>query len=171
MERHINMWDSPQSLDYWQYRIEYLQNHNADRVYPSREQLRNTFGFNATKTMTVEWTNPIGGEVLVNGMSGLGQGWQGTYFGECPVQLAAIPAEGYSFLGWEENGHTLLGLLDPALPFAEVALYGDDTFKALFGPCLSGVTVSIVEGDGMLEAIVSGSAQPLTVQWWLDGQS
>ncbi len=170
MERHINMWDSPQSLDYWQYRIEYLQNHNADRIYPSREQLRNTFGFNATKTMTVEWANPIGGEVQVNGMSSLGQGWQGAYFGECPVRLAAIPAEGYSFLGWEENGHTLLGLLDPALPFAEVALYGDDTFKALFGPCLSGVTVSIVEGDGMLEAIVSGSAQPLTVQWWLDGQ-
>ena len=170
MERHIDMWDSPASLDYWQFRLQLIMDHNVDRVFAGREQLRDHFGFSQPHTMTIEWANPIGGEVRVNGMSGLGQGWEGAYFGECPIQLAAIPAEGFAFLGWEENGHTLLGLLDATAPFAEVELYGTDTFKALFGPCLSGVTVSIVEVDNGLEAMVEGSAQPLTLQWWLDGE-
>ena len=170
MERHIEMWNSPASVEYWQYRVDLMQENNAERILPSREHVRGHFGFAAPKTMTVEWASPIGGEVLVNDLSGLDNGWQGAYFGECPVRLAAVPAEGYGFLGWEENGHTLLGLLDPTVPFAEVELYGDDTFKALFGPCLSGVTVSIAETENGLEAVVEGGAQPLTFEWWLDGQ-
>lgn len=170
MERHIDMWNSPASVGYWQSRIELMQNHNAERITPSREHVRGHFGFASPKTATVVWAAPWGGEVRVNGMSGLGLGWQGAYFGECPIQLAAIPDEGFGFEGWEENIHTANGQMDAALPFAHVELQGNDTFKAFFGPCMEGVTVSIIETETGLDAIVTGSAQPLTIQWWLDGQ-
>ena len=169
MERHIEMWNSPASLDYWQMRIELLQERNALRIDPSREHLRSHFGFNDAKALTIDWDSPIAGEVQVNGMSGLDLGWQGHYFGECPITLAAIPVEGYGFMGWEDNVHTQIGALDPTLPFAQLSLIGDDTFHAQFGPCLTGVDLSVFETADGLEAVVTGSAQPLTLQWWLDG--
>ncbi len=169
MGRHIDRWGSPAALDYWQFRLDLMQEHNAARVFPSREQLRSHFGFQAPKAITIEWTALAGGEVEVNGWSDLGWGWQGEYFGECPIQLAAVPADGFGFLGWEDNAHTALGLMDASAPFATVALDQPDTFKALFGPCLEGVTVAIVPTEGGAEAVVSGSAQPLGIQWWLEG--
>lgn len=170
MERHIEMWNSPASVEYWQFRVDLMQENNAARIVPSLEHVRGHFGFASPVTMTVEWESPVGGEVHVNEMSGLGNGWQGSYFGECPVRLAAIPSDGYGFTGWEANDHTELGLLDSSQPFAEVELNGDDTFKALFGPCLSGVTVSMMEVETGLEAWVEGGIQPLSFEWWLDGQ-
>lgn len=171
MGRHIDRWGSPASLDYWQYRVDFLAERNAARVFPSREQVRSHFGFAEPKAVTIEWSGLAGGEVQVNGWSGLGWGWQGAYFGECPIQLAAIPNPGYGFLGWEDNVHTQLGVLDPAVPFATVGLEQEDTFKALFGPCLDGVTVSLVSTSDGLTAVVEGSPQPLGIQWWLGGES
>ena len=169
MERHIDLWDSPATYDYWQFRLDLMRNHNADRIEPSRVQLREHFGWEAPRWVTVDWALPEGGEVQVNGMSGLGNGWEGAYFGECPIRLAALPAPGYGFLGWEDNVHSGLGLVDVQSPFLEVGLEQSDLFKAQFGPCLEGVDVAIVEGGFGLEAVVTGSAQPLTLQWWLNG--
>ena len=170
MQRHIDMWDSPASVDYWQYRLELLNDNNAARIEPSLFFVQDHFGFNGTKQLTLTWSPPFAGEVQVNGMSDLGTGWTAGYFGECPIQIAAIPGPGQGFLGWQDNLHTNLGLVDPADPFVEVELEGDDTFFAMFGPCMGGaVVMAVPEGDG-LAAVIDGSTGPVNFQWYLEGE-
>ena len=169
MVHHIDHWGSPASVAYWQQRVEHMRNHNEERADPERWQVAQEFGFAAPKLLTVNWSPPFAGEVRVNEMTGLNIGWDGLYFGECPIRLAAVPEEGYGFLGWQENLHTSLGLVDTSDPFPEVALTDDDQFFAIFGPCLDGVELSIAFGEGTLEAQASGSSQPLSFSWYLDG--
>lgn len=169
MAHHIARWGSPASLDYWEQRLDLMRNHNAERIAPERDQVRTFFGFAAPVALTLNWSPPFGGEVQVNGMDGLGNGWSSLYFGECPIRLAAIPGPGQGFLGWEANLHTDLDLVDALQPFVEVALQGDDLFFAQFGPCLGGAELAAVHADGALAANVQGSPVPLAFDWYLDG--
>ena len=169
MVHHIEMWDSPASMSYWQQRIEHMRNHNEIRATPERTQVRNEFGYSDPELLTVSWSPPFGGEVTVNEMEGLGSGWDGEYFGECPVRIAAIPGTGFGFLGWQSNYHIDMGWVDANEPFVEVSLEEDDQFFAIFGPCLDGVELSIQStGSGFL-ALVAGGGQPLDFAWYLDG--
>lgn len=169
MSHHIDLWDSPASLSYWQQRVEYMRNHNEVRAAPERIHVRDEFGYSDTELLTVSWSPPFGGEVTVNDMDGLGNGWDAEYFGECPIRIAAIPFSGFGFLGWQNNLHIDLGLVGVNDPFVEVSLQEDDQFFAIFGPCLDGVGLSIQTSDDGLLAQVTGSGQPLEFSWYLDG--
>lgn len=169
MVHHIEQWDSPASLSYWQQRVEHMRNHNEVRASPERSQVRDEFGYSAPELLTVNWSPPFGGEVTVNEMVGLGAGWNGEYFGECPIRLAAVPGMGYGFLGWQNNLHIDMGLVDANDPFVEVALQEDDQFFAIFGPCMDGVDVSIQPTESGLSAAVTGGVQPLVFAWYLNG--
>lgn len=168
MIRHVARWGSPVSIFYWETRLELMRDHNEQRANPEREHVRLQLGYSAPEMVTVNWSAPFAGEVRVNGMSDLGPGWSAPYFGECPIRLAAIPIEGQGFLGWESNLHTDLGLVDPTAPFIEVALEDDDTFFALFGPCMEGAELSVVSDGQALQAIITGSG-PVQFEWYLDG--
>lgn len=169
MVHHIDEWESPASIDYWQSRLELMRNHNEERANPERIQVQDEFGYDAPKMVTLNWSPPFAGEVTVNEMHQLGTGWSGQYFGECPIRLAAIPGPGYGFLNWQNNIHVDLGLVDPSDPFIEVALQQDDSFYAIFGACMEGTELAMVaNGDG-LSAQVEGATSPLIYQWYFDG--
>ena len=169
MAHHIDRWSSPASMAYWEQRLQLMRDHNEARIGPERDQVRTQFGYSEPEEVTLNWSPPFAGEVQVNGMPGLGTGWSSLYFGECPIRLAAIPGPGYGFMGWQDNLHTDLGLLDPAVPFAEIELQGDDVFFAQFGNCLEGVTVVAAHQGDMLVGTVYGSGQPLSLTWYRDG--
>ena len=168
MIRHVARWGSPVSIYYWETRLQLMRDHNEERADPERDQVRQHLGFSSPEELTVNWSAPFAGEVQVNGMRDLGPGWSAPYFGECPIRLAAIPIEGQGFLGWQSNIHTDLGLVDPADPFIEVALEDDDTFFALFGPCMEGASLSIAPDGAGLVADITG-AGPVEFTWYLDG--
>ncbi len=170
MARHINRWNSPASLSYWHQRLDLMSNHNAQRIAPERDQVQQHFGFSDPEILTVDWSAPFAGEVQVNGMSGLETGWTGRYFGECPLRISAIPHPGQGFLGWQNNLHTALGLVDASQPMLELSLEDDDTFFAQFGPCLGGATISVVASEEGFLAQQEGSPIPLAYAWYLDGQ-
>lgn len=169
MAHHIELWDSPASLSYWQQRVEYMRSHNETRASPERIHVRDEFGYSDTELLTVSWSPPFAGEVTVNEMDNLSTGWNGEYFGECPIRIAAIPYLGFGFLGWQNNLHIDMGLVDANDPFVEVSLQEDDQFFAIFGPCLDGVELSIQATDDGLQAAATGSDEPLEFEWYLDG--
>lgn len=170
MVHHIANWGSPSSVDYWQSRVEHMRNHNEQRASPERFHVREEFGYEAPKLVTVNWTPPFGGEVTVNEMADLGAGWDGEYFGECPIRLAALPGPNFGFLGWQSNVHIDLGLVGQDQPFIEVGLEEDDLFYAVFGPCMEGVDLSIGATGSGLTAQVSGTSNDLALSWHLDGE-
>ena len=170
MARHINRWNSPASLAYWQQRLELMSQHNAQRISPERDQVQQELGFSDPEILTVDWSAPFAGEVQVNGMTDLGTGWTGRYFGECPIRISAIPYPGHGFLGWQDNLHTNLGLVDASHPMLELSLEDDDTFFAEFGPCLGGATLSVVSSEDGFQAQQEGSPVPLVYSWYLEGQ-
>ena len=170
MARHINRWSSPASLAYWQQRLDLVSEHNAQRIGPERDQVQQELGFSDPEILTVDWSAPFGGEVQVNGMSGLETGWTGRYFGECPIRISAIPGEGFGFLGWEDNVHTNLGVVDVTNPMLSLSLEDDDTFTAQFGPCLAGATLTITAAEDGFLAGQEGSPVPLSYAWYLEGQ-
>ena len=169
MVHHIENWGSPASVDYWQSRVEYMRNHNEERAAPERNHVREEFGYEEAKLVSLGWTPPFGGQVTVNEMDNLGAGWDGEYFGECPIRLAALPAPNFGFFEWESNVHVDLGLVDVSSPFIEVGLEEDDLFFAVFGPCMEGVDLSIGTTNSGLTAIVSGTSNDLELSWHLNG--
>ena len=132
-----------------------MRNHNEERAAPERNHVREEFGYEEAKLVSLGWTPPFGGQVTVNEMDNLGAGWDGEYFGECPIRLAALPAPNFGFFELESNVHVDFGLVDVSSPFIEVGLEEDDLFFAVFGPCMEGVDLSIGTTNSGLTAIVS----------------
>lgn len=168
MARHIDRWASPASMEYWMWRLDLMKEHNAQRVSYTRNQVGAHYGFGGAELLTVTWTPPFSGRVEVNGMDDLANGWSGHYFGECPIRIAAFPGPGQGFLGWTDNLHTNLGVVDPTQPFLEVGMQGDDTFQAMFGPCMEGLEWEVVPDVSGLHAV--GPVGPYSLTWFLEGQ-
>lgn len=165
--RHIDRWDSPVSHGYWFQRIQDIASHNAQRIQPSRNQLGNAFGWSGAKDITTSWTPTGGGLVTVNGIPGQWPSWTGAYFGECPVQVAALPAEGFGFTGWSSAAYNDEDWFTPDQPFLTASLGSDGDLEASFSPCLAGVTLQIMQTpDGQLQAVAEGLPAPGSFQWW-----
>lgn len=172
MPRHIERWNAPSSMNYWYERIDHLAGYNASRIDPSRDQLRGAFGWGPAKVVTTLWAPTAGGHVEVNELPGQIPSWSGEYFGECPITIAAFPAEGFGFNGWEPNAHSATGAIDVSQPFLQLELDQSDTFKANFSNCLGGVTLSIGQNnEGELVAVAVGLPAPGEFTWWQDGMA
>lgn len=76
----------------------------AERPRYAAEHLAQEFSLTGSlETLTVSCGNPEGGSVRVNTSAiDLSEGiWTGQYFTDYPVELTAIPADGYQFYGWK----------------------------------------------------------------------
>jgi hypothetical protein len=87
-----------------------------------------------TNEVTLNVQNNIGGKIKINttvidmhtvGNTSNAYPWIGTYFKGIPVQLVAIPDDGYRFIEWQGTGITTDSL--------DLAFVGDTTVTAVFG--------------------------------------
>lgn len=171
MPRHVERWGSPVSVGYWWERVQHIAGHNAARVGPSRDQLGSVLGLGAAHTVSTAWGPTGGGTVTVNGMPGAVPFWSGAYYGDCPIEVAALPAEGFGFTGWDANAHSAAGAVDLAMPFLSVSPVSSDLFRANFAPCLGGVDLLIgQEPNGTWVAEAVGLPAPGTIAWWQGGE-
>ena len=67
-----------------------------------RQHFLKTLDLPGTATLTFDPPSLGVGSVLINGDRLPQLPWQGIYFVGTPVQIAAIPAPGYRFVGWEQ---------------------------------------------------------------------
>ncbi|MBN1927038.1 MAG: lamin tail domain-containing protein, partial [Prolixibacteraceae bacterium] len=101
MYYHQNQWG--QSYNYWEGEIERLKRWVEDRNNQLRGYVRNFFGFNTEKQITVTISDNNAGRVKVNTVIPFEFPFRGKYFSEVPITLTALPKPGYRFVRWE-NG-------------------------------------------------------------------
>ncbi len=121
------------------------------RQHPARqrEHIRSYFGIPDERTLTVRVSDPEHGHVRVNTIDVHGETpgirsqpypWKGAYFDGVPVELEAVPGEGYRLSGWLVHG-TRTRVPEDGTPAyhsvearMELTLTEDTTVEAVFEP-------------------------------------
>ncbi len=99
IEEHIHRWNSSGgSKVSWERNVSVLRNFARQRPniilkYTSKEL--SLGGFKTFKTGSF-----TGGSIKINSLKGIKENWAGKYFKGVPIDVEAIPDEGYIFTGW-----------------------------------------------------------------------
>ncbi|MDO8896357.1 MAG: CotH kinase family protein [Bacteroidales bacterium] len=135
MPLHINRWGHPVNQEVWQDNLELLRYFAIHRPENQRQHLRNKFELGPETQITLEVSDPASGYIKINSIKvndetpGIVENpypWTGIYFQGVPLQLEAIPLQGYIFAGWE-------GLPEGSRQIAEVIPNSDQhLIRALF---------------------------------------
>ncbi len=116
MPHHIARWGYPDSTDSWGLQVEYHQHYALHRPDVQRTHMRNYFrernvSIGAPESVTIVVPDS-GGRVQLNsieldgstpGMES-GEPWSGFYFGGIPVEIEAVPDDGYRLADWGVDG-------------------------------------------------------------------
>ncbi|MDQ0254432.1 Leucine-rich repeat (LRR) protein [Evansella vedderi] len=134
MREHIDRWSIPESYEQWEKEVDVLRRFAEERPGYQWEHLRDFFQLGDKYTISVENHDPAAGTVVVNSIlvdestPGVtdASNWSGYYFGGLPVTITAVPNDGYTFVGWEDNDNNIQ---DESF---EVVLTEDITLKPVF---------------------------------------
>ncbi|MCF8357297.1 MAG: CotH kinase family protein [Prolixibacteraceae bacterium] len=118
MHYHQNLWG--QSHNYWESEIERLKRWVEDRNNQLRGYVRNFFGFNTEKQITVTLSDNNAGRVKVNTVIPFEFPFRGKYFSEVPITLTALPRPGYRFVRWENGSTSTNRTIEISLPFNKI---------------------------------------------------
>ncbi|UCH13968.1 MAG: CotH kinase family protein [Bacteroidales bacterium] len=89
-----------ESYNNWEGDVENMKTFAEYRVPYVRDHIQDQFSLPGTRNITVN-AQPAGtGQVLVNTVFPDSYPWNGIYFRDVPIELKAIPKEGYRFTGW-----------------------------------------------------------------------
>lgn len=114
---HIDRWGTVPSLHHWRSQIEGIKSYVHERPEHQIKHMKDYFSLSGTYELTVR-QSLTQGSVRVNtidivphtpGITNAAQ-WRGTYFNDVPLELTAMPQEGYRFKHWKG----LDGLVDDA---------------------------------------------------------
>ncbi len=84
-----------------------------DQPARQRQHIRNRFGISADSEITLNVSDPALGHVRINtveihdrtpGVGDVPYPWTGVYFNGIPIELEAIPNDGYRLAGWQVDG-------------------------------------------------------------------
>ncbi len=115
----------------WYDNVEYLREFIRQRPDVVREQMHQYFGLGQDHELMLDVPGG-GGKIRINTVEIQGYPWSGVYFEDIPVNLIAIPADGYRFAGWT----------DPGVPISDsinIMLTDDKTMGANFERIGSGI--------------------------------
>lgn len=124
---HQARWQFPAETFPWDFRVTLLRRFAKSRPASFRQQFVEFFGLGGLADVNVDVNNPAGGSIQVNSLNLAVPHlpWTGTYFRDVPIQITAIPSEGFTFTGWEGDYIT-------DSPSFTLDLQGDISVKAIF---------------------------------------
>lgn len=99
MQEHINRWRRPTSLSEWNNNIQVMRNFARLRPGYVRQHIKSQFQLQDPVKLSVKVSPPEAGQVMVNTATA-SNGWNGWYFPQVPVQMAAKAKPGFRFVGW-----------------------------------------------------------------------
>jgi hypothetical protein len=100
------------------------------RPGPMRDHLRKHLSAGPDREVVLHVADPAGGHLRIDGLEVLPgtagvadepYPWKGTYFGNVPITVTAVPAQGYRFVGWEEYPDTTRATIE-LLPSEDLSL-------------------------------------------------
>lgn len=109
MQYNIQRWVNFDSINKWHDNIQIMRNFAEKRPGHMKQQIMEHFGIAKTVTFNIELANMEEGTVKINTITidkntpGLERDnhWKGSYFTGIPIEVTALPKEGYRFAGWE----------------------------------------------------------------------
>jgi hypothetical protein len=126
MAEHIHRWPYISSLRTWERNINVVRDFARRRPDYVREHIVDMFKLPGTAALTVTVSPAHSGTVLVNSIE-MELSFNGVYFLDIPIDLVALPAAGYAFVGWR-------GGADSESPILNWLPKGDMTLEAVFAP-------------------------------------
>jgi len=85
----------------WRSSVEELRHFARHRPDFVRQHIVESFGLSGTAGLAFDLSVGGSGSVAVNGFFVQDLPWRGAYFQDIPIQVAAAPAPGFRFAGWE----------------------------------------------------------------------
>jgi len=142
--RHIDKWGSQPygipSMEEWQNNCEVLYDFARRRPFYARKNMLEFFQLEDTLTVEME---SVGGTVFVNNAKYCADSTNGVFFKNIPIQLVAIPDNGYEFIGWNDPSDSA----DPSIAFKPVS---DTSITALFSPIYQNTLEKVFLKDTVL---------------------
>ena len=169
MPLHIQKWGQIESYNDWVSSIQAIKYYNYNRLNPARDNVVNSLGLPGRVDLLLNVFPNGAGKVKIASITPETLPWTGVYFKGCPVQIEAIPNEGFGFIEWQNNTHINQDVMSAYSQTVNLELLHDDEFKAIFEPCLSQISVSIQNIGNLFIPVISDSYVISSYEWFLDG--
>jgi hypothetical protein len=112
--RHRTKWSA--SVSNWQQNVQVMKQFANYRAGYLKAHLLSKFQLKGTARVTLNISPPENGTLKLNSLDLSQFPWQGDYFKELPIQIEAVPNDGFRFIGWSDSsfGTTAAITLIPA---------------------------------------------------------
>ena len=138
---HVQRWGLPGDMGSWISQVDQMLDFADKRPAHQRRHLRDYFDLAGDYRLEVNISHANRGHVKINslelaegtvGLSGGIYPWTGTYFRGVPVELEAVAAPGFAFVGWEGDETSSLNKIT-------LQPNGNTAVKAVFKSITSGI--------------------------------
>ncbi len=170
MPLHIQRWGQIASYNDWAASVQAIKYYNYNRLNPARDNVINSLGLPGKVDLLLNVFPDGAGKVKISSTVPESFPWTGVYFKGCPVQIEAIPNEGFGFLEWQNNAHINQEAMSSSTQTVNLELLQDDEFKAIFQPCSGTISVSIQNNGDLLIPVLSDSYIVSSYEWFLEGE-
>ena len=169
MSLNIQRWGQVESYSDWLSTVQQIKFYNYNRLNPARNNVVNSFNLSGTVDLIIN-VFPIGaGKVKISSIIPENLPWTGEYFKGCPVQIEAIPNDGFGFVEWQYNSHINQGAMGANSQTVNLELLFDDEFNAIFQPCISSILVSIQDVGGVFIPVINEPFIVSSYEWYFNG--
>lgn len=134
MAEHITRWGYPDSYAAWEENVNVMLSFAENRPTHQKDHILQYFDIETTISIQLDVDNPSEGTIRINtihissttpGVNDNPYPWTGQYFKRVPVEIEAIPEDGYEFSHWE-------GSVKEISPLVRFDSGGDLSMKAYF---------------------------------------
>ncbi|MFT5860691.1 MAG: hypothetical protein ACI865_002805 [Flavobacteriaceae bacterium] len=167
MPDHVDRWQAPFSVDYWNASIQNIQSYNALRIPSARDHVNGMLGFNGQVSVSLDVLPAGAGTIQISTISPDEYPWQGVYFNGCPVNISVIPNDGYEFNYWEEN--PFIDEEDQNNDSLLVNIQSASSFIAHFTQCNLEAEVLITAENNELSYASFGIVTFDEITWFMNG--
>ncbi len=146
MHSHIERWGG--NHDRWLDNIEKMKKFAKLRPWVSRIDLMEFFNIYNSVNLDIDIKGCEDAAVLLNTIKLKSFPWSGKYFEKIPVQITAVPPEGYRFARWE-------GDFEADTAHVELKMIIDQSITAIFEPVETGKEILPVINEIFYKSTVS----------------
>lgn len=103
MPMHTDRWAESVSYSQWLEEVDGIVEYNSNRLSHARSHVNSSLDLGGEVTISLEVIPEGAGQISISTITPEEYPWTGIYYNGCPVEIVAIPNEGFEFEFWSEN--------------------------------------------------------------------